>query len=201
MNEPKPTTKPDTDLAPAEDWPEIPATCQAAWDRVHARVGHDTRVYRGLRFLLAGYTYRECAQHSGLADSRPIRDYVTKLGIHDDVASTDRAIANHRRIRHGAQEILLKRIESGELDDEKAGTLGIVMGIADDKVRAHEAKQGNTNNALDALQAIGQRIAEAGVNLNISISPVAAYKPSQNQDQPTNETNTDTIEAETLEPE
>jgi hypothetical protein len=71
---------------------------------------------------------------------------------------------------------LLAKLESGEMDNEKPTVLGVVMGIADDKVRAHEEKQGNNNSALDALEAIGKRIAESGVQLDISISPVRAYE-------------------------
>ena len=167
-----------SDLIPSPDdgLPPIPPECQKAWEVVEARVGHDTRTFKGLRFLLAGYSYRESARESGLSDPRTLRDAVNRLGIHDAVASTNRAVAAHRRIRQGAQEILLHKLESGEMDDEKPAVLGVVMGIADDKIRAHEDKQGSNNNALDALQAIGQRIAEAGVQIDISISPVRAYE-------------------------
>jgi hypothetical protein len=184
-------TKSDLIPTPTDQLPAIPPESNAAWKVVEERVGHQTKTYIGLRYLLAGYTYRE-AEKAANVKHPTLRDAIVNLGIQDAVATTSRALTAHRRIRQGAQEILIKQIEGGQLDNEKAATLGIVMGIADDKVRAHEDKQGHGNNALSALEAIGKRIADAGVKLDITISPVAAYAK-----QPEDET--ETIEAESPE--
>ena len=166
------------DLVPHTDdeLPPIAPECREAWEVVEERVGHHTRTFTGLRYLLAGYSYRESARESGLSDPRTLRDAVNRLGIHDAVASTNRAVAAHRRIRQGAQEILLAKLESGEMDNEKPAVLGVVMGIADDKIRAHEEKQGTNTSALDALDAIGKRIAESGLKFDLTVSPVRAYE-------------------------
>ena len=52
---------PDDGLAP------IPPECREAWAVVEERVGHHTRTFKGLRYLLAGYSYRESARERCVA--------------------------------------------------------------------------------------------------------------------------------------
>ncbi len=142
---------------------------------VESEVHPGSRTFTGLRYLLAGYSYRESAKECGLAGHRPLRDAVIRLGIQDAVASTNRAVSQYRQVRQLVNEEFVRRFSEDGIEQEKARDLAIVGGIAHDKIVAHESAQGSNNSALDALEAIGKRIAEAGVKLDISISPVAAY--------------------------
>lgn len=153
--------------------PPILPECREAWEKVKARVKDGSRTKLGLRFVLSGMSVRGSSIEAGLApDATTLREAIVRLDIRDAVASTNRAMKMHRQIRAEAQDRLLTQLEQGNLDD-KPHALGVVMGIADDKIHRHETHQQDNTSALNMLQKVGEQLAKSGSEISIRIGPTA----------------------------
>ncbi len=150
--------------------PPLPEHCRDAWARLERDMS-DCKTRCGLRYLLAGWTYRQAAAAAGLVSESPLSDAVVRHGLGSLVHRTDRVVENHRKIAVLATEDLIRRAESGDLENESARDVAVVSGVSTDKVLEWEKKQSQPQEALSFLQSVAGELAERGLRLDVSLRP------------------------------
>lgn len=158
----KPWKHESDEVVKYHDPPPLDAKHQQVWDELCAHT-KDSASRRGIRYMLAGYTYREAGKQVGLAHES-LADYVRKHGLRKAVTAPDRLRDNHRAILLKAQEELLER----EFTDDSTRDLAVVMGIAHDKA-LKDAEP--TTGAVSAIEAAARAIVEAGATLELRVTP------------------------------
>jgi len=150
--------------------PPLPEHCRDAWIRLEQEMS-DCKTRLGLRYLLAGWTYRDAAAAAGLLSDSPLSDAVTRHGLGNLVHRTDRVVENHRKVALLGSEELIRRAEDGELKRESARDVAVVTGVSTDKVLEWEKKQSQPQEAISFLQSIAEGMGRAGMQLDVSLRP------------------------------
>ena len=151
--------------------PPLPEHCKEAWARLEREMS-DCRTRAGLRYVLAGWSYRESAAAVDLRDHGVLIKAIQRHGLVDLAHRTDRITRNHRQVAILATEELVERGAAGKFADDTSRDLAVVAGVSTDKVRDWEKKQEAPADALSLLERIGRGLAETGMQLDMSLRPV-----------------------------
>ena len=126
-------------------------------------------VCNGLRFLLAGWAYRQAAEAAGCSVGG-LHQAVRAHGLVAMVTGSDRAISLHRRAEQACLEELLERAEEGGLEAEKSKDLSIMSAVHRDKIRDHERANAEPSGALDVLERLAERVAKGELSLELRVT-------------------------------
>jgi hypothetical protein len=152
--------------------PPIPAEAREAWAYVEANCTGE-KILRGMRYVLAGRTYREAEELTGCSRGT-IWDGIQRWGLRRHAASTDTIVQRHREVAALALGELLRRLEDGEtLDGIPAKELAIISGISSDKVAAKERWVSGQPGSTDLGDTIGRfaaQLAGAGARLQARLT-------------------------------
>ena len=170
---PRPDPKTDSELEPAAaGLPAVPREAEAALVAIERSQLCD-RMKRALVLVARGASVREAAIAEDYATHTDIYRRAKRYGLLD--VRTKTIITQHRHVAKLAVGELEERLVT---DPDKITThaLGVIGGIATDKVLAHEKNQTDDGSSyLSALERMAERFAEsgAGLELRVQISPAA----------------------------
>ncbi len=170
-----------TDETALETLPDLPSDeHQAAWARLCERMT-DCPTRAALRYLLAGYTYREAARAGGLKSHGSIVDAVRQHGLSTIIHRTDRLVNNHRRVALIGTEELIRRGEADGFENESARDVAVLTGISSDKVLAFEKQHEESGNqGAEFFRGLLDRLEKSGTKLSITVEP----QPDRLNDEP-----------------
>jgi hypothetical protein len=149
-----------------ERLPPLPEKCKDVWKRLDAEM-KPTRTKLGVRYLLAGWSYRNATEAAGLANHSQLREFVRRHRLGEFVHSTTAAIRNHHAIEIAATEALLEK----DLTKESGRDLAVIAGVSRDKIRDYEQRQAAPTTAIDALHKVAEAIAATGMKLEVTLEP------------------------------
>ncbi len=150
--------------------PPLPEHCIEAWARLERDMS-DCRTRLGLRYVLAGWSYREAAAEADLIDHGVLVKAVQRHGLVDLAHRTDRLASNHRQVAILATEELIERGAKDGFKEDASRDVAVVAGVSTDKVRDWEKRNERPQDALSLLQQIAGGLADAGMRLDLSLQP------------------------------
>lgn len=169
----------------ADGLPPLPiSVSEEKWQEISGRCGNDQQ-RSAVRYLLAGWGYRQAAEHAGYRTQGTVSDLVRRLDIHDLISAPAKRLATLRHAETLLAEEIVRRAEDGDkLKEESLRDVSTSLGIVADKARMLEEKEKPTG-ALSMLAQLAEAVKAGKVELSLTVS-------SSDQPEPT------TLEAEII---
>lgn len=141
-------------------WPTIEKECSPAYQA-------------GMRWWLAGYSWRESCSLAGYNNHNRLRIAVYKYGLQKYALRSDRIVRAHREIAAKTSEVLLDRLET-EPEKIQSRDLGLILGMSTDKIRDYESwtkMPSAGGNVLNAFEQLARALADGHLSLKLEVTP------------------------------